>query len=75
VHLICNVLKFQNQVLSVITYQNLLFSWILQDGEVWTFSVRSSDTSLPDRIIHVNYDGFAEGYPSMLIFFLESTFF
>jgi len=34
----------------------------LQDGEVWTFSVRSSDTSLPDRIIHVNYDGFAEGY-------------
>ncbi|CAN6308920.1 unnamed protein product [Urochloa humidicola] len=31
-----------------------------EDGEVWTFSVRSSDTSLPDRIIHVNYDGFAE---------------
>ncbi|KAF8710058.1 hypothetical protein HU200_029786 [Digitaria exilis] len=31
-----------------------------EDGEVWTFSVRSTDTSLPDRIIHVNYDGFAE---------------
>ncbi|CAD6207064.1 unnamed protein product [Miscanthus lutarioriparius] len=31
-----------------------------EDGEVWTFSVRSSDTSLTDRIIHVNYDGFAE---------------
>ncbi|GJM96915.1 hypothetical protein PR202_ga13790 [Eleusine coracana subsp. coracana] len=31
-----------------------------EDGEIWTFTVRSSDTALPDRIIHVNYDGFAE---------------
>lgn len=45
----------------------------MQDGEVWTFSVRSTETSLPDQIIHVNYDGFAEGI-HMLVFFLESTY-
>ncbi|KAJ3669889.1 hypothetical protein LUZ60_010213 [Juncus effusus] len=31
-----------------------------EDGEIWTFSVRSFNSPLPDRTIHVNYDGFAE---------------
>lgn len=35
---------------------------ILQDGEIWTFSVRAFDSALPERTIIVNYDGFAEGY-------------
>ncbi|XP_065031955.1 pyruvate kinase isozyme A, chloroplastic-like, partial [Musa acuminata AAA Group] len=30
------------------------------DGEIWTFSVRSFNSPLPERTIHVNYDGFAE---------------
>ncbi|KAJ1288012.1 hypothetical protein BS78_02G055700 [Paspalum vaginatum] len=31
-----------------------------EDGEVWTFSVRSFELPLPERTINVNYDGFAE---------------
>ncbi|CAI9118340.1 OLC1v1019899C1 [Oldenlandia corymbosa var. corymbosa] len=31
-----------------------------EDGEVWTFSVRAFDSSLPDYTINVNYEGFAE---------------
>ncbi|KAK4760326.1 hypothetical protein SAY87_005219 [Trapa incisa] len=31
-----------------------------EDGEVWTFSVRAFNSTLPERTIHVNYDGFAE---------------
>lgn len=31
-----------------------------EDGEIWTFSVRSFGSTLPDHTIHVNYDGFAE---------------
>nr|AQP26306.1 pyruvate kinase [Diospyros kaki] len=31
-----------------------------EDGEVWTFTVRALESSLPERTIHVNYDGFAE---------------
>ncbi|CAL9081104.1 unnamed protein product [Musa textilis] len=31
-----------------------------EDGEIWTFSVRSFNSPLPERTIHVNYDGFAE---------------
>nr|CAD1819804.1 unnamed protein product [Ananas comosus var. bracteatus] len=31
-----------------------------EDGEIWTFSVRAFNSPLPDRTIHVNYDGFAE---------------
>lgn len=31
-----------------------------EDGEVWTFSVRAFDSTLPDYTINVNYDGFAE---------------
>ncbi|KAJ0982438.1 hypothetical protein J5N97_010693 [Dioscorea zingiberensis] len=31
-----------------------------EDGEIWTFSVRSFNSPLPDHTIHVNYDGFAE---------------
>ncbi|XP_027364079.1 pyruvate kinase isozyme A, chloroplastic [Abrus precatorius] len=30
------------------------------DGEIWTFSVRAFDSTLPQRTINVNYDGFAE---------------
>ena len=33
----------------------------MQDGEIWTFSVRTFDSSQPERTINVNYDGFAEG--------------
>ncbi|PNY12906.1 pyruvate kinase family protein [Trifolium pratense] len=33
-----------------------------EDGEIWTFSVRAFDSSLPppERTINVNYEGFAE---------------
>ncbi|KAL6880656.1 hypothetical protein ACP4OV_012221 [Aristida adscensionis] len=31
-----------------------------EDGEIWTFSVRSFESPLPERTINVNYDGFAE---------------
>ncbi|GAB4841656.1 hypothetical protein Ancab_022370 [Ancistrocladus abbreviatus] len=31
-----------------------------EDGDVWTFSVRSFDSTRPERTISVNYDGFAE---------------
>ncbi|OWM71618.1 pyruvate kinase isozyme A, chloroplastic [Punica granatum] len=31
-----------------------------EDGEIWTFSVRAFDSTLPERTISVNYDGFAE---------------
>ncbi|KAL3724797.1 hypothetical protein ACJRO7_029891 [Eucalyptus globulus] len=31
-----------------------------EDGEIWTFSVRAFDSTLPERTIIVNYDGFAE---------------
>lgn len=31
-----------------------------EDGEVWTFSVRAFDSTLPEHTINVNYDGFAE---------------
>lgn len=33
----------------------------LQDGEIWTFTVRAFDSSRPERTISVSYDGFAEG--------------
>ncbi|XP_012849852.1 PREDICTED: pyruvate kinase isozyme A, chloroplastic-like [Erythranthe guttata] len=32
----------------------------VEDGEIWTFSVRAFDTALPECTINVNYDGFAE---------------
>lgn len=28
---------------------------------MWTFTVRPLGCSLPERSVHVNYDGFAEG--------------
>lgn len=31
-----------------------------EDGQIWTFTVRAFDASLPERTISVNYDGFAE---------------
>uniref|UniRef100_A0A2N9IZT4 Pyruvate kinase n=1 Tax=Fagus sylvatica TaxID=28930 RepID=A0A2N9IZT4_FAGSY len=31
-----------------------------EDGEVWTFSVRAFDSTLPEHTIIVNYEGFAE---------------
>ncbi|KAL1192694.1 Plastidial pyruvate kinase 1 [Cardamine amara subsp. amara] len=31
-----------------------------EDGEIWTFTVRSFDASRPERTISVSYDGFAE---------------
>ncbi|GAB2210217.1 hypothetical protein Drorol1_Dr00015477 [Drosera rotundifolia] len=31
-----------------------------EDGEIWTFTVRASDSPRPERTINVNYDGFAE---------------
>lgn len=37
-----------------------IFTCNFQDGDIWTFSVRS-DSKLPDRTVSVNYDGFAEG--------------
>ncbi|KAL6526590.1 hypothetical protein OROGR_015680 [Orobanche gracilis] len=33
---------------------------VVQDGEIWTFSVRAFDSALPERTINVNYGGFAE---------------
>nr|GMD75582.1 pyruvate kinase isozyme A, chloroplastic [Ipomoea batatas] len=36
------------------------FSAKAEDGEVWTFSVRTFDSNQPERTINVNYDGFAE---------------
>lgn len=33
----------------------------VQDGEIWTFTVRAFDAPRPERTITVNYDGFAEG--------------
>uniref|UniRef100_A0A5B7ABX2 Pyruvate kinase n=1 Tax=Davidia involucrata TaxID=16924 RepID=A0A5B7ABX2_DAVIN len=32
----------------------------VEDGDIWTFSVRSFNFSLPGHTISVNYDGFAE---------------
>ncbi|MCO5596937.1 hypothetical protein L7F22_051008 [Adiantum nelumboides] len=31
-----------------------------EDGEIWTFTVRAFEGSLPDRTIQVNYEGFTE---------------
>lgn len=31
-----------------------------EDGEIWTFTVRAFESTLPERTINVNYDGFAE---------------
>lgn len=31
-----------------------------KEGDIWTFSVRSFITTLPERTINVNYDGFVE---------------
>ncbi|TVU41889.1 hypothetical protein EJB05_15446, partial [Eragrostis curvula] len=31
-----------------------------EDGEIWTFSVRSFESPLPERTVNVNYEGFAE---------------
>ncbi|XP_028778733.1 pyruvate kinase isozyme A, chloroplastic-like [Neltuma alba] len=31
-----------------------------EDGDIWTFSVRAFDSTLPEHTINVNYDGFAE---------------
>lgn len=31
-----------------------------EDGEIWTFTVRSFHASRPERTVSVNYDGFAE---------------
>lgn len=31
-----------------------------EDGEIWTFTVRSFGSNCPERTIRVNYDGFAE---------------
>ncbi|GAB4843299.1 hypothetical protein Ancab_013264 [Ancistrocladus abbreviatus] len=31
-----------------------------EDGEIWTFTVRASDSLRPEHTINVNYDGFAE---------------
>lgn len=36
-------------------------SFLMQDGELWTFTVRAFDAPRPERTITVNYDGFAEG--------------
>lgn len=44
-----------------------LFSFV-QDGEIWTFSVRAFDAPRPERTINVNYDGFAEGHYLSIIF-------
>jgi len=43
----------------------------LQDGEIWTFSVRAFNTPLPDHTIIVNYDGFAEGFGLLITVFLR----
>ena len=52
-----------------------LFSF-MQDGEIWTFSVRAFDAPRPERTINVNYDGFAEGHHLSIIFwFKQATFF
>nr|XP_009767717.1 PREDICTED: pyruvate kinase isozyme A, chloroplastic-like [Nicotiana sylvestris] len=32
----------------------------VQDGEIWTFTVRAFDSPIPGHTINVNYDGFAE---------------
>lgn len=37
---------------------------LMQDGEIWTFSVRAFDSPWPDHTISVNYEGFAEGHIS-----------
>lgn len=42
-------------------FGHTLFWWISQDGEIWTFSVRSFEAPLPELTVHVNYEGFAEG--------------
>ncbi|KAL1332052.1 pyruvate kinase isozyme A, chloroplastic-like [Arachis hypogaea] len=31
-----------------------------EDGEIWTFSVRAFDSTLPEHTVNVNYEGFAE---------------
>lgn len=40
----------------------------MQDGEIWTFTVRAFASSRPDRTINVNYDGFSEG--EILFYFI-----
>ncbi|KAK3036885.1 hypothetical protein RJ639_031503 [Escallonia herrerae] len=36
-------------------------SIFFQDADMWTFSVRSFNSTLPKHTVRVNYDGFAEG--------------
>lgn len=43
----------------------------MQDGEIWTFSVRAFDSSRPERTINVNYDGFAEGNTLRVVIWLS----
>lgn len=45
---------------------------LVQDGEVWTFTVRAFDSPRPERTITVNYDGFAEGNDFTNIYLLAS---
>lgn len=45
---------------STLTHSILSLS-CFQDGEIWTFSVRAFDSTLPQHTINVNYEGFAEG--------------
>lgn len=37
---------------------------------MWTFTVRALDSSPPERTVHVNYDGFAEGRAVINMFVL-----
>lgn len=58
----------------MVTVYGACFLWPLayfnlQDGEIWTFSVRAFDAPRPERTINVNYDGFAEGNYSCLLGF------
>jgi hypothetical protein len=55
------------QSVSVVINKNSIFLWISQDGEIWTFSVRSFEASLPELTVHVNYEGFAEGWCASLL--------
>lgn len=57
----------------IVTYgrRRLIFTvmniCVMQDGEIWTFSVRAFDVPRPERAITVNYDGFSEGWTSIIL--------
>lgn len=52
---------------------NLNVVCLIQDGEIWTFSVRAFGSALPEHTINVNYEGFAEGKRYKITWLVNSS--